>query len=201
MIVIGLTGSIGMGKTTAAGMLRRMGVPVHDSDRAVRTLLGRDREVISAVAASFPEAVRDGVVDRAALGRKVFLDPEALGRLEAILHPRVRAQSDEFLRRAALAGAPVAVLDVPLLLETGGDRRCDLVAVVSAPAFVQRQRVLSRPGMTAELLAAILDRQMPDREKRRRADIVVPTGLGRAVTWRALRRMVDSARKTNERER
>lgn len=201
MIVIGLTGSIGMGKTTAARMLRRMGAPVHDSDRAVRTLLERDREAISAVTATFPEAVRDGVVDRVALGRKVFVDAEALGRLEAILHPRVRAQSDEFLRRAALAGAPVAVLDVPLLLETGGDRRCDLVAVVSAPSFVQRQRVLSRPGMTAELLAAILDRQMPDREKRRRADIVVPTGLGRAMTWRALRRIVDSARKTNERER
>ncbi|MEO3434897.1 dephospho-CoA kinase [Inquilinus sp. CAU 1745] len=201
MVIIGLTGSIGMGKTTAARMLRRMGVPVHDSDRAVRTLLERDREVISAVAALFPDAVRDSVVDRAALGRKVFADPEALERLEAILHPRVRARSDEFLRRAALAGAPVAVLDVPLLLETGGDRRCGLVAVVSAPAFVQRQRVLGRPGMTAELLAAILDRQMPDREKRRRADIVVPTGLGRAVTWRALRRMVDSARKTDERGR
>lgn len=201
MVVIGLTGSIGMGKTTAARMLRRMGVPVHDSDRAVRALLEGDGEVISAVAASFPEAVRDGIVDRAALGRKVFADAHALGRLEAILHPRVRARSDAFLSRAALAGAWVAVLDVPLLLETGGDRRCDLVAVVSAPLFVQRQRVLSRPGMTAELLDAILDRQMPDREKRRRADIVIPTGLGRAVTWRALRRMVDSARKTDERGR
>lgn len=194
MIIIGLTGSIGMGKTTAAAMLRRLGAPVHDSDATVHRLLGPGGAAVEAVTAAFPDAVRDGRVDRRVLGGLVFGDRAALCRLEAILHPLVQAEAASFLRRCARRRVPAAVLDVPLLLEAGGARRCDLVAVVSAPGFIQRQRVLSRPGMTPARLAAILKRQMPDAEKRRRADVVIPTGLGRAVTWRALRRLLDHAR-------
>ncbi|HET8726722.1 MAG TPA: dephospho-CoA kinase [Alphaproteobacteria bacterium] len=193
-VIVGLTGSIGMGKTTAAGMLRRLGVPVHDSDAAVHRLFADGGGAVEAVEAAFPGAVREGRVDRPALGALVFDDRDALRRLEAIVHPLVQAESRAFLRRCAMRGDRVAVLDVPLLLETGGEARCDMVAVVSAPAFIQRQRVLARPGMTEEKLAAILERQMPDAEKRRRADFVIPTGLGRAVTLRALQRLLELAR-------
>jgi dephospho-CoA kinase len=194
MVIVGLTGSIGMGKTTAARMLRRMGVPVHDADAQVHRLYGRDREAIAAIAAAFPGSVRDGRVDRAALGAQVIGRPEALRRLEGIVHPRLAAARRRFLAEAARRRVPLVVLDVPLLFETGGERRVDATLVVSAPAAVQRARVLSRPGMTAEKLDGILARQMPDREKRRRADVVVPTGLGRAVTLRRLRAAVRDLR-------
>jgi dephospho-CoA kinase len=192
MVIVGLTGSIGMGKTTAARMLRRMGVPVHDADAQVHRLYAGDRDAIAAIASAFPGSVRDGRVDRAALGRQVIGRPEALRRLEAIVHPRVTAARRRFLAGAGRRRVPLVVLDVPLLFETGGDRAVDATVVVSAPARVQRARVLSRPGMTAEKLDGILARQMPDREKRRRADVVVPTGLGRAVTLRRLRAAVRS---------
>ncbi|WP_343712801.1 dephospho-CoA kinase [Inquilinus sp.] len=187
MRILGLTGSIGMGKSTAAAMFRRDGIAVHDADAAVHDLLRRGGAAVPAVAKAFPEAVRDGAVDRKALGALVFGRPEALRRLEAILHPLVRRRMRRFLQQAGRRGDPLVVLDIPLLLETGGERFCDAVAVVSAPRLLQAQRVLARPGMTKEKFAAILAAQMPDREKRRRADWVVPTGLGRRPTRLALR--------------
>jgi len=186
MRVVGLTGSIGMGKSTAAQALRSLGIPIHDADAEVHRLLREDRATIAEVAAAFPGVARDGAIDRTELGRRVFGDAAGLRRLEAILHPRVRAAEVRFLRRARGAGAPLVVLDVPLLLETGGEARCDAVVVVSAPAFVQAARVLHRRGMTRERLAAILARQLPDAAKRRRADFVIPTGLDRRTSLRAL---------------
>ncbi len=186
MRLIGLTGSIGMGKSTAAAMLARMGVAVHDSDAAVHRLQARGGAAVPAIEAAFPGSVRDGAVDRQALGQQVLGDPAALRRLEAILHPAVRADIEAFLRRCRLEGRGVAVLDVPLLLEGNLHKRVDEVWVISAPAFLQAQRVLARPGMTRAKLDQVRRRQMPDAEKRARADVVIPSGLGRAVTWRAL---------------
>jgi dephospho-CoA kinase len=195
MIVLGLTGSVGMGKSTAAAMLRRLGVPVHDADTAVHRLLAPGGAAVDAVARAFPKVVAvDGGIDRVKLGRRVFGDPAALERLERILHPLVRQSQERFLRDARARHLPIAVLDVPLLFETRGARRFDLVVVVSAPADVQRARVMARPGMTEERFQAILEKQMPDSEKRRRADVVVPTGLGRAVTFRRLARLVQRLR-------
>ena len=148
MIVIGLTGSIGMGKSTTATLFRRLGVPVHDSDAAVHAMMRPGGEAVSAIDAAFPGVVSDGAVDRTRLGARVFGDPPALRRLEAIVHPLVARRSRTFLRSSRRARRPIVVLDVPLLLEGRSHRMCDLVAVVSAPAFVQRQRVLARPGMT-----------------------------------------------------
>jgi dephospho-CoA kinase len=180
--IIGLTGSIGMGKSTAAAMFRRLGIPVHDADAAVHRLLGKGGRGVGPVGAAFPGVVRDGAVDRAALGRRVFNDPAALRRLEAILHPLVRAATARFIARARSRRQDLVVLDIPLLFETGGEERCDAVVVVSAPAFVQRARVLARPGMTEARLAQILAQQTPDEEKRARADFVVETGLGKRYT-------------------
>lgn len=191
MIILGLTGSLGMGKSTAAGMFRRLGVPVHDSDAAVHRLLGRRGAAVAAVAAAFPGVTRaDGAIDRPALGARVFGDGAALKRLERILHPLVRRSQQRFLAAARARRAPLVVLDVPLLFETGGERRCDAVAVVSAPAFLQRRRVLARPGMSEERFRSVLAKQMPDWQKRRRADFVLPSGLGRAVTFRRIKRLV-----------
>lgn len=187
---LGLTGSIGMGKSTAAGMFRCLGVPVHDADAAVHALFQVGGDAVEPVGEAFPEAVRDGAVDRAALGAAVFGDAARLARLEAIVHPLVRRSAERFLRRARARRSPLAVFDVPLLFETGAAGRYDAVAVVSAPAFVQAQRVLARPGMTLERLAAILARQTPDAEKRRRADFVLLTGLGRRCTLHGVRRIV-----------
>lgn len=193
MIVVGLTGSIGMGKTTAARMLGAMGLPVHDSDAVVHRLLGRGGAAVAAVGAAFPEVVSQGAVDRAVLGARVFEDAAALARLEAIVHPLARRVQDRFLRRCASRRSPVAVLDIPLLFELGLDSRCDACVVVTAPRFVQEARVLSRPGMTREKFEGILSRQMPDIEKRRRADFLVPTGSGRRRTLLRLRAAVAAA--------
>ncbi len=190
MRVLGLTGSIGMGKSAAARALRRLGVPVHDADAAVHRLLGPGGGAVAAVARAFPGVVADGAVDRAALGRRVFNNPAALARLEAILHPLVQRSEQRFLRGALARREPVAVLDIPLLFEIGGERRCDAVIVVSAPRFVQEARVLRRKGMTAARLLAVRARQMPDAEKRRRADFVVPTGLDKRATLRRLAAIV-----------
>ncbi|MEQ8586579.1 MAG: dephospho-CoA kinase [Thalassobaculaceae bacterium] len=195
MIVIGLTGSIGMGKSTTATLFRRLGVPVHDSDAAVHAMMRPGGEGVAAIEKAFPGVVSGGAVDRAKLGARVFGDPPALRRLEAIVHPMVARRTRAFLRASRRARRPIVVLDVPLLLEGSGHRMCDLVAVVSAPAFVQRQRVLARPGMTPERLSSILSKQMPDAEKRRRADVVIPTGLGRAVAMRAVTRLVVGLRR------
>jgi len=190
MNILGITGSVGMGKSTACRMLRVLGVSVHDADATVHALLGPAGAAVQAVAAAFSGVVRNGVIDRAALGACVFPDPEALSRLESIVHPLVRQSEQRFLKQYQRAGFPLVALDIPLLFETGGEDRCDYVAVVSAPFSIQKARVLSRKGMTEERLCAILARQMPDHEKRRRADWVVPTGLGRGVTFRSLRRIV-----------
>lgn len=202
MIVLGLTGSIAMGKSAAAAALRRMGVPLFDADRAVHRLLAPGGGAVARVAAAFP-GTRDesGGIDRRRLGQQVFTDPAALARLEAILHPMVRAEEERFLARARARRDPVVVLDVPLLFESGGAGRCDSVLVVSAPSFLQRQRVLRRPGMTEARLDAILATQMPDREKRRRADFVVATGLGRGLTLRRLKAILRMLRDRHERQR
>jgi dephospho-CoA kinase len=188
MIVLGLTGSIGMGKSTTAAMFRDAGVPVHDSDETVHRLYAG--EAAPLIEAAFPGTTVDGAVDRTRLGRAVLGDAEALRRLEEIVHPLVRADADRFLDRQRAEGAPLAVLDIPLLFETGGRDRVDKVVVVTAPPPVQRQRVLARPGMTVEKFEAILAAQVPDAEKRRRADFVIDTGQGMEEADREVRRIV-----------
>ena len=194
MIVLGLTGSIGMGKSTAAKMFRAMGVPVHDADATVHDLMAHDRQVRDEISVRFPGTVSGEAVDRQALGAAVFGDPSARRDLEAILHPRVRRVAERFLTKHRLLRAPLVVLDIPLLYETGGDTRVDAVVVVSAPAFLQRRRVMARPGMDEKRFAGILTSQMPDREKRRRAEFVVETGLGKAYTFTRLKRIVSEIR-------
>ena len=190
MIVLGLTGSIAMGKSEAGRMLRRFGVPVFDSDAVVHRLLASGGEAAQEVARTFPEAVRDGALDRARLGAMVFNDTAARQRLEAILHPRVFAAQRRFLADAERSGARIAALDIPLLFETGGERKVDYVAVVSAPPGIQRARALARPGMTPERLAAVLAAQMPDAEKRRRADYILPTGGHKRALLHAIASML-----------
>ncbi|MGL4242619.1 MAG: dephospho-CoA kinase [Beijerinckiaceae bacterium] len=182
MIVLGLTGSIGMGKSTTAAMFRELWTPVHDSDAAVHRLYaGRAAPLVEA---AFPGVVVDGIVDRKALGDRVLGKPEEMRRLEAIVHPLVREEEEAFRSSARAARAAVAVLDIPLLFETGGERRVDAVVVVTAPPDVQRARVLARPGMTPERFAAILAKQTPDAEKRRRAHFVVDSSHGIASARR-----------------
>lgn len=191
MRVLGLTGSIATGKSTAAAALRGLGVPVFDADAAVAQLLAPGGAAVPVVAARYPDVITTaGGVDRQALGQRVFADRSELAWLEGVLHPRVQAQERAFLFHCAMRRARVVVLDIPLLFETGADRRVDGVLVVTCPPFLQRQRLWRRSGMTAAKMQAILARQMPDREKRRRGDIVIPTGLGRAVMRRRLRRAV-----------
>jgi len=188
MIVLGLTGSIGMGKSTTAVLFREAGVPMHDSDEAVHRLYaGAAAPLVEAV---FPGTVRDGVVDRALLGARVLGDRAALGRLEAIVHPLVRADAEAFVARHRAAGVPLLVLDIPLLFETGGHGRVDKVVVVTADAATQRSRVLARPGMTEEKFAAILASQVPDAEKRARADYLIDTGAGIEPARAAVERIV-----------
>ena len=180
MVIAGLTGSIGMGKSTAAALLRRLGVPVHDADAAVHRLLAPGGAAAAAVAAVFPEAARGGAVDRRMLGDLVFL------------HPLVRAAEHAFVRRHARQGARLVVLDIPLLYETGAEARLDAVIVVTASALLQRMRVLARPGMTEAKFRAIAERQVPDAVKRRWADYVAVSGAGRPYTLRALSRVARS---------
>jgi len=191
--VIGLTGSIGMGKSVAAGMLRRLGVPVFDADAEVHKLMNKGGRAVQAVEAAFPGVVKDGAVDRPSLGARVFGDAAALKRLERILHPMVGQGERAFLARATRERRKVVARGVPRLFETGGDKRCDMTLVVSAPAHIQRRRVLARPGMTAERLEQVLAKQMPDAEKRRRADRVIPSGLGKRPTWVHIARAVRAA--------
>jgi dephospho-CoA kinase len=190
MKIIGLTGSVGMGKSTAAAMLRRMGLPVHDADRAVHCLMTRGGAAVAPVEAAFPGVVKHGAVDRKALGTRVFGDAGEMRRLETILHPMVRRAEHRFLALCRGRRRRIAVLDIPLLYETGGEKRCDLVIVLTAPQFLQDQRVLKRPGMSRRRLAEIKAKQMPDAEKRKRADIVIDTGLGLRHTRAALARIL-----------
>jgi dephospho-CoA kinase len=186
MLILGLTGSIGMGKSTAARAFAGHGVRVHDSDRAVHALMVRGGAAVRAVEQAFPGVVRNGAVDRKELGARVFGDGPALKRLEAILHPLVRRQAERFLAACARRGERVVVLDIPLLFEARARARVDWVVVASAPGFIQEARVLRRPGMTRERFAQILAKQTPDLEKRRRADFVLRVCGGRDRTWRAV---------------
>jgi dephospho-CoA kinase len=189
MVVIGLTGSIGMGKSTAARFFAELGVPVLDADAVVHKLY--ESEAVATVEAAFPGTTTDGKVDRTKLGQQVIGDPVAMKRLEAVVHPLYREAERRFLRQAETDGAKVALLDVPLLLETGGDKRVDAVVVVSAPADVQRTRLAGRPGMTAEKLNALLAKQMPDADKRARADFVVDTSRDFDTTRAQVRKILD----------
>jgi dephospho-CoA kinase len=185
MLVLGLTGSIGMGKSTTAAMFRAEGVKVHDSDATVHELyLG---PAVEAVERAFPGTVRDGRVDRALLGARVLDDREALRRLESIIHPLVAASREAFLAEASRCGQKLVVVDVPLLFETGLDHSVDAVVLVSAPETVQKERVGRRPSMTASRLSAILAHQMPDAEKRKRSHFVIDTGRGFDAAERQVR--------------
>jgi dephospho-CoA kinase len=188
MFILGLTGSIGMGKSATAEIFRAEGIAVHDSDAAVHRLY--KGEAVSAIEAAFPGTVREGAVDRALLADVVLSDAGALARLEALIHPLVAASRDAFLAEGKEQGAGLVVLDIPLLFETHSDRIADAVALVTAPEAVQKERVRARPGMTAERLAAILARQMPDVEKRARAHFIVDTGRGFAAAKRQVRGIV-----------
>ncbi len=190
MVILGLTGSIGMGKSTAAAAFRYLGVPVHDADKTVSKLLSKGGGAVGAVAAAFHGVVRNSEVVHEKLAHRVFGDPQALLELESILHPMVRQRRQRFLRVAARQKRPLVVLEVPLLFETKGQRCCDAVVVVLAPRFVQKQRVLARPGMTEKRLGAILSRQMIDAEKQRLADFIVNTGLGRNYSLCAIKNIV-----------
>lgn len=194
LTVLGLTGSIGMGKSTAAEMLRQLGLPVFDADAVVHKLQAPGGRAIPAIARAFPDLVMGGVLDRARLAKRAFEAPDVLRRLEHILHPLVHEAETRFLRLAALGRRPLVVLDIPLLFESGAERRCDYTLVVTAPPFVQAARVLKRPGMTPARFRAVLDKQMPDLEKRKRADFVIPTGAGRHYTRSVLREIVRQTR-------
>jgi dephospho-CoA kinase len=195
VIILGLTGSIGMGKSTAANMLRRLGVPLFDADAVVHRLLAPGGAAVRQVEAAFPGVRNElGGIDRQRLGQRVFGQPEALRRLEAILHPMVRAAEKGFVARARGQREPLVVLDIPLLFETASTGRCDFVLVVSAPPRLQRARVMRRPGMSASRFAGIMRAQLPDPEKRRRADFVVVTALSRRATLRQLGAIVEQLR-------
>jgi len=194
MKIIGLTGGIGMGKSTASAMFRRHRVPIFDADQAVHELQAVGGRAVRPIEAAFPGTTRGGAVDREALRRAVLGNPAALKVLERIVHPLVRDAEKHFLAAARRAGKSLVVLDIPLLLETGGEKRVDLVVVVSAPAAVQAARVMRRPGMTRERLAAIRARQMPDAEKRRRAEVVMHSGLSRQFAVAAIRRLLGRLR-------
>lgn len=179
-----------MGKSFVAAAFARHGVPFHDADAAVHALQRRGGAAVGPIAAAFPGVVRNGAVDRAALGARVFNDPVALRTLEAIIHPAVRRSQQDFLKNCRRAGRSLALLDVPLLLETANAAQADIIVVVSAPPAVQEARVLRRPGLTRARLDAIRARQMPDAQKRRRADHVIRTGLSRHHTIRQVRRLL-----------
>jgi dephospho-CoA kinase len=190
MKVLGLTGGMGMGKSTAAAAFRRAHIPVFDADATVHQLQARGGRAVRAIGAAFPGTVRDGSVDRVALRKAVLGKPDALARLERILHPMVEQEERAFVGRARRRGSRLVVLDIPLLFETGGDRRVDRIVVVSAPRAVQMHRIRSRRSMNAADIAAVIARQMPDAEKRLRADVIVRTGLSRHHSQKTLRRLI-----------
>jgi len=188
MIVLGLTGSIGMGKSTTARMFAEEGVPVHDSDSTVHKLYAG--EAAPLVEELFPGSTVDSQVDRERLARAVVGDREALRKLEQLIHPLVRADADRFVEEHRRKGTPLVVLDIPLLFETGGTDRVDKIVVVTAPAEIQRERVLARPDMTAKKFEEILARQMPDAEKRARADFIIDTSHGMEAARAAVRKII-----------
>jgi dephospho-CoA kinase len=202
MLVIGLTGSIGMGKSTTLAMFEALGLPVYDADAEVHALYAKGGAAVGPVEEAFPGVVREGAVDRQALAARVLGDDAALQRLQAVVYPLMRGRP-AFLAKAEAAGCDLAVVDVPLLFETGGESGVDAVVVASAPADLQRERVLARPGMTDERFQAILAKQIPDAEKRARADFVVETGTGledaREQVAQIVRIMRDPARRPKSR--
>lgn len=191
MLILGLTGGIGMGKSTAASILAGFGLPVHNADQVVHGLLQKGGKAVKPIAKIFPEVLKGGAIDRAALGRLVFHHPVRLKKLEKILHPLVVRDEKLFLKEARRAKVAAVVLEIPLLFETKADRRCDVVLCVTAPRPVQKARVLQRQGMTEAKFKAILARQMPDKDKQRRADFVIQTGTSRADTQKQLRKILD----------
>lgn len=193
MFILGLTGSVGMGKSVTAKFFAEEGVPVHDADAAVHRLY--EGAAVPLIEAVFPGTTADGKVDRTKLGGRVLADPAALKKLEGIVHPLVRKEEERFLAAAEKSGADIAVLDIPLLFETGAEKRCDAVVVVSAPAELQRERVMARPGMTAEKFAAILAKQMPDAEKRAKADFIVDSSAGFEPARQQVRDILAAIRK------
>ena len=193
MILIGLTGSIGMGKSTTAGLFAAEGVPVNDADAVVHDLYRN--EAVKPVGAAFPGSVRDGVVDREELARQLRENPAKFPLLEQIVHPLVRERERAFVERQRAAGTPMVLLDIPLLFETGGETRVDTVVVVTCDADIQRQRVLSRPGMTEDKFALILSRQTPDSEKRQRADYLIDTGHGIETARQRVREIIADLRR------
>ena len=197
MIILGLTGSIGMGKSTTAKLFEEAGVPVYDADAAVHKIY--EGEAAPAIEAAFPGTTADGKVDRNKLSTKVVHDPAAMKRLEQIVHPMLDASRQQFLHDAEQSGAPVAVVDIPLLFETGGEKRVDAVVVVTTTPEIQRQRILERDNMTGEKLDAILARQLPDAEKRKRADFVVDTSGGLNPVRARIRDILDQAAKMPQR--
>lgn len=190
MLVIGLTGGIGMGKSTVAKILARQGFPVYDADKVVHGLLATGGKAVPAIAKHFPEAVTAAGINRKKLGRAVFGNPARLHQLEKIIHPLMRGAERAFVRRARASRAMAAVLEIPLLFETGADARCDLTFCVTAPRAVQQARVLARAGMTGAKLRAIRARQWPDKSKRAKADFVIPTGVSRADTTKHLNKIL-----------
>ncbi len=190
MVIIGLTGSIGMGKTTVARQFASLGAKICSADGCVHKLMSKGGAAVSQVQKYFPTAVNNGEVDRKILGQIVFTDKEKLKALENILHPLVRQMEDDFVINVKRLGTKIVVLDIPLLFETGGHTRVDFTVVVSAPAFIQRQRVMARKNMTAEKFERIIANQMQDLEKRRHADFIIPTGLGKAYSFMAVKELV-----------
>jgi dephospho-CoA kinase len=199
MIVLGLTGSIGMGKTTTARFFAEAGVPVHDADATVHRLY--EGEAAAAIEAAFPGTTANGKVDRQQLARRVVGNKAALQQLEAIVHPMVRREEERFVAEAEKKGAAVVVLDIPLLLETGGGERVDAVVTVTAPPELQRARVLERPGATEEKLEALIASQIPDAEKRRRADFIVDTSKGFDAARAQVRQILDAVAIMQKRRR
>jgi dephospho-CoA kinase len=193
-LLVGLTGSIGMGKTETARMFASLGIPVYDADAAVHRLYAPGGEAVAAIGNAFPECVAGGRVDRACLSAKLRADPAALARLEAIVHPLVARDQEAFIARAAADRAEIVILDIPLLFETGADTRVNAVVAVTAPDHVQRARVLARPGMNEELLEQILARQLSDVDKRDRADFLVETDKGMSHAFEQVKRIVSELR-------
>ncbi len=196
-VIIGLTGSIGMGKSETARMFRAFGVPVFDADAAVHALQAKGGLAVGPVEDAFPGTVVSGAVNRQLLGKRVLGDPAAMRQLEQIIHPLVHAEEKKFLARAMARRKPVVVLDIPLLLETGGESRVDHVVVVSAPPVVQRGRVLQRPGMEEGKFRSILEKQMPDKLKRRKADFIVETGLGKRFARKQVQAIIKSVQRSS----
>lgn len=193
---IGLTGSIGMGKTTVAKMFAARGIPVFDADAAVHQLYAKGGAAVAPVGAAFPDTVKDGAVDRAALSAQVVGKPAEIRKLEGIVHPLVARLREDFLKSAETSGAEMAVLEIQMLLEGSSANQLDVIVVVSAPEAVQRERALARPGMTEDKLAGILSNQMPDAEKRARADVVIDTGTSLAETEAQVAALIETLRKT-----